>query len=490
MEKIKEHKKDLILFVIVFLISIVMCGAFLQPHYTHDTYKIVRDGYEFYSYDKFLKEARPFTALITLLAGKINLPIENYIVISFILALIFLSISVVLVYKLFREQFTSKSKLNDILVLIISFITIFNYLAIEHILFLECSIFALGILLSVIAAKVIINNEKYAYAKASIIILIAVFCYQGSIAIFPMLVLLDKLLFKKDKWKNDFIGLIKIVLIYGISMFLTILFAKFIMGGSRITMDSTLIDVSNIIKWLKELVINSLGVILPYANVLIIAVTILFIGLFDKSNIKEKNIYVLKYLFVILTSIVICMAPIVVGSGLELTPRMCISYGTTIGLSLFVMLYIADRNNKKYQLILISIITIIIFILNITLYIILTNQHIITNKIDKENCEKIEKIIEEYEDRTNIKVTKIASVTRPDRDLYYPNMIHAGAITQKALNSWANREAIIFYLGRKMNFAPFTIEQYVNFFVHEKSEKYTTEPIVIEGDTLYFNGGS
>ena len=45
MEKIKEHKKDLILFVIVFLISIVMCGAFLQPHYTHDTYKIVRDGY-------------------------------------------------------------------------------------------------------------------------------------------------------------------------------------------------------------------------------------------------------------------------------------------------------------------------------------------------------------------------------------------------------------------------------------------------------------
>ena len=348
MEKIKEHKKDLILFIIVFLVSLVMCGAFLQPHYTHDTYKIVRDGYEFYSYDKFLKEARPFTALITLLAGKINLPIENYIVISFILALIFLSISVVLVYKLFREQFTNKSKLNDILVLIISFITIFNYLAIEHILFLECSIFALGILLSVIAAKVIINNEKYAYAKTLIIILIAVFCYQGSIAIFPMLVFLDKLLFKKDKWKNDFIGLIKIVLIYGISMFLTILFAKFIMGGSRITMDSTLIDVSNIIKWLKELVINSLGVILPYADVLIIAVTILFIGLFDKSNIKEKNIYVLKYLFVILTSIVICMAPIVVGSGLELTPRMCISYGTTIGLSLFVMLYIADRNNKKY----------------------------------------------------------------------------------------------------------------------------------------------
>ena len=78
---------------------------------------------------------------------------------------------------------------------------------------------------------------------------------------------------------------------------------------------------------------------------------------------------------------------------------------------------------------------------------------------------------------------------RPDKDLYYPNIIHAKAITQKALNSWAVREAICFYLKRDLEYKSITKEQYLNFFVNEKSEKYTTEPIAIEGDVIYFNGG-
>ena len=485
MEKIKEHKKDLILFVIVFFISIVMCGAFLQPHYTHDTYAIINDGYKFYSYDKFLKEARPFSAIITLLADKINLQIERYMVISFILAITFLSISVVLVYKSLRKQFTGNSKLKDILVLIISFVIIFNYLAIEHILFLECSIFSLGILLSVIATRIIINNEKYAYIKASIIILISVFCYQGSISIFPMLVLTDKLLLKKDNWKNNFIGVIKIILIYGISMLLTILFAGIIMGGSRIKMDSSLIDMSNIIKWLKDLVVNSLGVIPPYINISIILFTVIAILMFDKSNLKEKSIYVLKYLFVMLAAVVICIAPVIVGSGLNLTPRMCFAYGTTIGISLISILFIIDNDSRKYQLIIFYILSITIFLTTIVFYFVITNQHILTNKLDEEKCNHIKQVVEAYEAKTGTEVNKISIATDSNK-IYYPNMIKAGAITQNALNSWACRIAINYYIDRKLAFEPMTQEKYIEVFTNEN----TTEPIVIEGDTLYFNGGS
>ena len=346
MKKIKKHKKDLILFVIVFLVSIVMCGAFLQPHYTHDTYKIARDGYELYSYDKFLKEARPFTAIMTLFASKINLSIENYTLMSFVLALVLLSVSVVIVYKLFRKQFSNDSKWINILVLLISFVTIFNYLAIEHILFLECCILALGVLLSTIAAKCIINNEKCAYVKAAILIMIAVFCYQGSIAIFPMLVLTYKLLFEKGTIKSNFIEIIKIAIIYGIAMLSTILFSEFLMGGSRIKMDTTLIDIQNIFKWTKELVINSLGVIPPYVNIAIIVLTPITILIVYKVNFKEKLMYTMKYLLLILASVAICIAPAVVGSGLQLTPRMCLAYGSTIGISLFTILYIIDKNTK------------------------------------------------------------------------------------------------------------------------------------------------
>lgn len=488
MTQIKKYKKEIIIFFVVLIVSLIMCSAFLKPHYTHDTYRIIYDGYEYYSYDKFLKEARPFTALLTLMADKINLTIENYMIISLILALIFLSLSVVLIYKMFIKQYNSTSRLKEIIVLLISYIVIFNYLAIEHIYFLECCVLALGILLSVIAAKFVINNEKYKYVKAFLLIIIAVFCYQGSIAIFPILVFTYRFLFQNNAMKEDFKDIIKVVLIYGISMLLTILFAEFIMGGSRIQINANPFDISSIMYWLYELAVNSLGVILPYFNLGLVLLTILFIFIFKKTTIKEKIIYTLKYLLVILAAIVICITPILVGSGLELTPRMCIAYGCTIGISLFVILYIVDRNNNKYQNIFIYVITIIIFILNFSLYIVLTNQHLIVNNLDRENCEKIKEIINKYEEENNIEVTKIAGIRRLDGNKYYPGFIHAGAITQKALNSWALRETISFYIGKHLEYAPITSEQYQEFFAGKAWEEFSEEQVVIEDGILYFCG--
>ena len=168
-------------------------------------------------------------------------------------------------------------------------------------------------LLSILAAKIVIDDEKYKYIKAFIIIVIAAFCYQGSIAVFPMIVFTYELLFQRNSDKKNFVHLVKTTVIYGIAMLLTILFAEIIMGGSRIRMDAAQISSTNIIYWLKELVVNSLGVILPYINIAIIILTCLFIMIFRKTDIKEKILYILKYLLVILASIVICIAPIVVG---------------------------------------------------------------------------------------------------------------------------------------------------------------------------------
>lgn len=488
MKELKEHKKEVAIFVIVFIVSLIMCSAFLRPHYTHDTYRIIYDGYEYYSYDKFLKESRPFTAILTLFADKINLSIENYMIISLILALIFLSISVVLVYKIFRKQYESNSKWTDILIIIISYVTVYNYLAIEYIYFLECCILAFGVLLSIIAAKIVIDDEKYKYIKSLIIIIIAAFCYQGSIAIFPMIVFTYKLLFENNGAKNDFTHLLKITVIYGIAMLLTILFAEFIMGGSRIRLDATQISGTNIMYWLKELTMNSLGVIPPYINIIVIILTCIFIIIFRKTEIKEKTLYMLKYLLIIFASIVICIAPIVVGSGLDLASRMCLAYGSTIGISLFVVLHIAYKNNKKYQMLIVSIMTIVVFILNFAVYVTLTYQHLQVNKLDKENCGKIKEVIEKYEQETGIMVTKIAGAQRVNGSKYYTGFIHAGDITENALASWASRETISYYVGRYFTYAPVTLEQVKEYFGGKKWTEFSLEQVVIKGDVLYFCG--
>ena len=163
---------------------------------------------------------------------------------------------------------------------------------------------------------------------------------------------------------------------------------------------------------------------------------------------------------------------------------MCVAYGNTIGISLLTVLFIIYKN-KKYQLVIFSIILTAIFIMTIVLYSVLTNQHILTNQLDKIRCENIKDTIEKYEKEKGVEVTKIA-IAIDSSKIYYPNMIEAGAITQNALNSWACRISINYYIGRKLTFEPMTHEKYIEVFDHEN----TTKPIVIEGNTLYFNGGS
>ena len=108
------------------------------------------------------------------------------------------------------------------------------------------------------------------------------------------------------------------------------------------------------------------------------------------------------------------------------------------------------------------------------------------NKIDKENCQRIKETIEEYEKETNIKVTKIAAVIRGNA--YYHGFMEVGCMTQAALNTWALREAIIFYIERDLEFAPITDEQYDEYFKGKQWDEFSNEQMVIEGNVLYFCG--
>ena len=490
MEKIKQdikrHKKDIIFFVIIFILSLIMCSAFLRAHYTHDTYNIIYCGYEFYSYDKFLKEARPFTAIVTMLAALIELPIEAYSVISFIFAILFLSISVVLVYKIFRNKYQNSSKWISFLILLISYVVIYNYFALEYIYFLEAGMQALGVLLSVIAAKMITDKKEYGFIKAGLLIVVAAFCYQGAIAVFPMLIFVYTLLFEDNKPKKDLATIIKVAVIYGISMLLTILFSKLIMGGSRINMDLTRTSLESILYWIKELAINSLGVILPYFNIIVIGITTLIILTLKKSVISKKIYYMLKYWLVIVVAIVITIAPIIVGSGLSIFGRMALAYGSTIGLSLLIILLLTEQTKSKFPTYILSIMAIIIFGLNFALYVVATYQHLEVNRLDKEKCQQIKQIVEEYEEKTNIKVTKISGTYFENGDHFYPGHIHLQVLTRSALDSWCLRETITYYIGRHLTYAPMKQEIMAKFYSRSPSD--IRQQVIIEGDVLYYCG--
>lgn len=484
---INIKKEDVIAFIILFILTLVVCAAFLKPHYTSDTYKIIFDGYEYYSYDKFLREARPITAILTMLAGIVNLPIEIYMLVSFILAIVILVASVMSLYKIFRNAKQEISNIEKIIYILISYITIFNYLAIEHILFLEACIMSLGILLSILACKIIINKEKNAWTKAVLVLLVAVYCYQGSIAIFPMILLTYYAIIEPLKFKEYIKMTIKAAIIYGLLMFSTVLYTKIFFGGSRIQIGAAEIKILDLLSSCKVLVLDSLNVIPSFVHIAIFAITIIFILLLSKEKIKDKLITISKYLLIVLASIAICMMPKITGAGVLVEARMCIAYGSTIGISLlFMYKNILQQENQKLAKIIIYSLTVILFICTLMLYNALTIQNIQTTKADKEICEEIKRIIAEYEKETGIMVTKIGAVYTRDEDGYMENVIRTRAYNKRATSDWALRETVRYYLDRPLQLVGLTREQYAEYFKFKKWNEFSEEQVLIKRRYIIF----
>lgn len=485
--KIKKEKN--VIFLILFIITIIACSAFLKPHYTSDTYRIIHDGYEFYSYDKFMKEARPITAILTMIMGIFNIPIEIYIVASFIISIILLNISVVELYEILKGTDKELKYTQKIMLVLISYIIIFNYLTIEHILFLEAAIMSLGILLSILACKIIVSKETYCWLKAVLLLFIGVFCYQGSIAIFPMIILTYYAVKEKINIKEYAKITIKSAIIYGILMLSTVLYSKLIFGGSRIQISADSVNITDLFNAFKQIVIYSLNVIPAFTHIAIVLSTIICLMFIDKSRIKEKIAIIGKYIFIILASVAICIMPTIMGAGLDIEPRMSIAYASTIGISIFFLYNCIGKQTKKNILnIILFIITIILFVLTIILYNTLTFQNIQTNKKDAEICKEIENIIVQYEKDTGIKVEYIAAVQANKSKGYEKGTIKTRAYNKRATADWALRETIIYYTKKNMNFAGITREQYIEYFNYKEWEEFSEEQVVIIGNIMYFCG--
>ena len=100
------------------------------------------------------------------------------------------------------------------------FVLILNQFTLEYLLFPESAVMCLGVLFNVIAVKLMIDNPKHKYIKIFLSLLVAVFCYQGLLNMFPVLAMLvyivkqivDKREYKV-KEKEFFIEMIKLAII-------------------------------------------------------------------------------------------------------------------------------------------------------------------------------------------------------------------------------------------------------------------------------------
>lgn len=482
------YKKDIISFIIIFVIACITLIGFFPMHYATDTYNIINIGYEEYMMNNSLKDGRIVMAILVFIANVFNMPIEIWIPILLVLAVIISCISVIILRNTILSYKPAKNKWVEVIVLLIAYCTIFNFMYLENLYFAECAVMALSVFAYMLSAK---NIVKRHYVRAILLAMLGVVSYQGTIGTIIVMAMLFTFLenMEREKYvKYIILDIIKTIVIMLFVAIAELLLIKGICYFTGMTGDRTQ-DINSIINNLKYILNNFMRVIINTGGMLndgsfitlltIVSVlaTILFI------MYSEKTVENLVELILI---IVVALASSFIASAMSLSgfnsARIRFTIGALIGV-LFVLMYCKSKLFEKVEApeIIFSFLVIAYMIINIYTYFSITTQHKITNEFEKIEAERIVTEIEEYENENTIVVDKICTIKKNDNNYKLESSKNSCVLTCIATRcEWGVKGAIQYYEGRKL-------EQVDSNYIDKKEFDLSEKQYACIGDTLYIN---
>lgn len=428
---IKMHKKEIILFIIIFIISLIICSGFIKMHYTTDTYKIADAGYEYYAVNWSLKDGRIFMYILLMLVNMFNFPIEITNYIFEILAIIISCISIIVIKNVILYLKPTNSLKIEGIVLLISYLSVFNFMYIETLYFLETIIISASILLYTLATREIILKRKWYIQKSLILVLLGIISYQGTISFFIILTTVF-LLIKNKKINKEFIKEILIVAIITLlSVIVSFIEVKVIcnyLGKSqdRFNLGNILDNGLYILGNMSAILIYTCGLLPKYiflcSIILLVLLSLIYV-------VKEKNKnyeHITNILFIIIISI---LGSFIVFFGTKNSfdcGRMYIGLGA---LPMLIICYLYCNttifDNKLLNILI--LLTILFFIINSINYKKLIREVQYKNSLEKEYCKSIERYL--IEESINIDKAAIIPVKGMRKKIYFNNIHTINSMT-------------------------------------------------------------
>ena len=496
-QKLKNiNKENALKYIIIQLITLLICQNFLQMHYSSDTYVLFDLGYMEYPSKYFLLDGRLISALVCYIGGILNIPIPTYIVGMDFIGIIFIGISIYLISKILEEIINPKSNISKIMLIASSFILILNQFTLEYLLFPESAVMCLGVLLNVIAIKIMVKNPKHKYIKIFITLLIATICYQGLLNMFPVLAIMvyivKQIVDKREykiKEKEFFIEMIKlaviVIVVLGTSM-VVINIGKDLLNSHQdrmmhlVDFEAVMLRGETVAEYMDELW-NKCMHMLPNNtyNIVLIASIIMLLML------KTKKEIFMQYLLLLFVSFAICIVPMFIFNtgicGRVNQPLMMI-WGASLIILLAQSSIITKGKRTKllYTLISISFIINTIFLMqNIT-------EHIASNRVEENMGKTIKYALERYEEETGNKVTKFSYAYDTKPQQYAVGIKPIGSLTERKLAcSWSIIQAMNYYCEREFEVVRMPIEIYSEKVGLKDYEEFSEEQLIFDGDTLY-----
>ena len=484
-KKINDEKNTL---KKIFCLVILFFGINMFLNFATDTYAVFKDGFGTSAKDMFFRNGRAIIALIYELHYLSGFSNETFYYISSILAIFFLGLTIWLMQKLLKEYNITENR-----GILLSFISIANIFIIEYFMFIEKCGFMLAILFNVLGTYCMSNfyrnkGQKYFYF-AILSICLAIFTYQGTIALFVLLTL--PFAYKNsDGFKNYILRIIEIGIVYGIAISLDMLAFKFLFKSIRfIEKQNYIMNLKSVIKNLTYIktIIDS---ILPNHLFEIVLLVMLLIDVILVGINKNKIMRLISIIILLISAFIFPMATIIQGSGWS-SMRVIYPMASIIGV-LIIDIYLNNQMNTNN----INYFKIIDKFIMITIMILLANQYLSFNKIyidkyrlnisDENRANYIGEAIIDYQNSTGNEITKIAfykdeSMATPS----YPNLYCIGDLVISSFNAeWSDIDALNYYLGT--NFEKIEQEnKYIDYFSSKNWDRLSQEQLIFEGNTLH-----
>lgn len=485
---------NLIIYLICLSITFIIFIPFLMGHYAGDTYNIEAIGYQNYALNYNLKDGRPFIALFNLIIGKLNIPIKFYVFLTLFLALIISNFSVISLKKIIERYKNSNNIKQKIIVTLISYVFIFNFMYMDCLNFAESCFIALSIFLFIKSADILCENQKKSFIESTILAIMAILCYQSSISIFFASLFLFTVLRNKNDIKQEFKNLLKGVIITIIALginFIAIKLAGFIFNLNQ---DRVKISISIILRNIKLTFVNMFNILystcdmFPKGLFLVYLIFIIVVGIIYAIKYKKEDAFLYKLFIIALISILSSFVLNIISTSSFYGGRTRLSIGATIGI-LLVFLYIEGNvfDKKNFFSIILSVILISYTVVTIYNYEYLMISQKKLNILENKEMIDIADYIEKYEKDNNIKVNNITKVLflNQQSKQYYKELPQTPFTSSIIRSSEFADRAIKYYIKENMestmiNSNSIKVHEYVTLKDNDKGYKCI-------GNTLYLS---
>lgn len=495
----KKIKKDIIIYIVIFILTLITYSGYVSMHYAADTYNIMNIGYTQYAINNSLIDGRIIMGILDILADCINMPINIAVVGSTIISLLVSCLAVIILKNMILELRKVESKFLEIITIIISYITIFNFMYVENLYFIEAIVMSISILMYILAIKEIMQKEKFYYIKALIMAIIATFCYQGTIGLFLAYSFVFTIIKNKESKKD---------IIKDLTIILSIAFIAFILNLIQINVATNIFNMeTKRIAGMQKILLHIKNMFTHFTSTIFYKIFINCCGLFPNAllivfvfgiiatsiayEIKYKNEKILiKIIEIIVVIILITIAMSIVGLNGYASGRIQNQVGALIGL-IYIFLFCNTEifnKNDKIKLVITGILLIYTFITITNTFYLLT-QHKIVNKLEEEQCKELEEYIKEYEEKNNVKITEAKYFKINNTKYYFSNIPNKSVLTYNGVAcSWSSIGTINFYTNRHFKNEQISIkdnEEIIKKYLKLMKEGYNNNFVIID-NILYY----